>query len=237
MKEIKQQMTEYWTQRAESFRELRMRELRSEKSGRWLREIGKHLPEGKLKILDIGTGTGYFAFLLAAQGHSVTGIDLTEEMITQAKYSASVLNLKADFFAMDAEALDLEEGSFDALVTRNLTWCLPNLAKAYAGWYKVLKPGGVLINFDADYCREAPVTDLPENHAHKGLPQSMNDAYAEMKDTLRPTQRPRPQWDVELLKTIGFQKVQLDTDIWQRMYAERDEFYNPTSIFAIAATK
>ena len=65
---------------------------------------------------------------------------------------ARVLGLDVQFQVMDAEKTDFAEDSFDALVTRNLTWTLPHVGEAYREWFRILKPGGVLINFDADYC-------------------------------------------------------------------------------------
>ncbi len=41
--------------------------------------------------------------------------------------------------------------SFDVIVTRNVTWNLPRPDLAYKEWLRVLKPGGVLYNFDADW--------------------------------------------------------------------------------------
>lgn len=205
---------------------------------RWMAEFRKYLPMDKsLRILDLGTGTGFFAFLLGAEGHYVTGIDLTEEMLLQAKKSGEILKIPADFFVMDAEKPDFAPGSFDALVTRNLTWGLPHLQEAYRNWYDLLKPGGVLINFDADYCREKKVEVLPENHAHKGIAPALTQEYERFKDTLRPVQQARPQWDVQLLMEAGFCNITVDTGLWQRIYREIDEFYNPTPIFTIAAHK
>ena len=59
--------------------------------------------------------------------------------------------------------------------------------------------------------------------------------YEHLKDELRPSQQPRPAWDVELLTAAGFRKIQVDTTVWQRIYHNVDEFYNPTPIFLIAA--
>ena len=68
----KMRIKNYWTQRSHSFAELRVRELNSVMADRWLREIAKHIPAGgQLRILDIGTGTGFFAFLLSSLGHRV----------------------------------------------------------------------------------------------------------------------------------------------------------------------
>ena len=155
MEYIKEKIVHYWSKRVENFSNLRIQELEGEKHLLWLSELKRYLPDRTgLKILDIGTGTGFLAFLLAAEGHHLTGIDLTEDMIQEAKRLSRVLELPAQFYVMDGENPDFPDGSFDAVITRNLTWSLPHLAQAYAQWRKLLKPQGVLINFDADYCRE-----------------------------------------------------------------------------------
>ena len=48
---------------------------------------------------------------------------------------------------------------------------------------------------------------------------------------------PRPQWDVQLLIEAGFERVTVDKGVYKRIYAEIDEFFNPTPIFTIAAFK
>ena len=53
---------------------------------------------------------------------------------------------------------------------------------------------------------------------------------------LRPAQQPRPQWDRELLTAAGFHNIEVDTGVWKRIYADFDEFYNPTPIFTLTAT-
>lgn len=235
MEEIKQRMTSYWTQRVEQFSALRYKELQGEKHRQWLEELQTRLPASTgLEILDIGTGTGFFALLLGGQGHRVTGIDLTPNMVSEARRVAEQLGVEAEFLVMDAEQPNFPPHRFDAIVTRNLTWTLPHLPRAYEAWHTLLKPGGVLVNFDGDYCREAPY-DAPAHHAHQGMGEGILAEYQQMKQALRPTQQARPQWDVELLRQAGFQEVQVDTGVWKRIYDKVDEFYNPTPIFAITA--
>lgn len=236
MDTIKNRVSAYWSQRAEDFAQLRIRELESKKRELWLTEIEKYFPAGKkMDILDVGTGSGFFAMLLGAEGHRVTGIDLCSDMINEARKTASLLGIPAEFHVMDAERPDFSPASFDAVITRNLTWTLPHLPEAYRNWHGLLKPGGVLLNFDADYCREKTGQPLPANHAHKKVSPALTAEYEHIKDELRPGQQPRPAWDVELLAGAGFHNIQVDTSVWERLYRDMDEFYNPTPIFTISA--
>ena len=185
---------------------------------------------------EMGAGGG----TSAADGYAY----LTPDMIEHAEHMAAVLGLDATFRIMDAENPDFEAESFDVLVTRNLTWTLPHVEKAYREWYRILKPGGVLINFDADY--SAALEDeqqgrkkheLPENHAHKLVPDDLMAENNAITMEIGAYHGPRPQWDVQLLIEAGFERVTVDKGVYKRIYAEIDEFINPTPIFTIAAFK
>jgi len=233
---IKNRIVDYWSQRVEAFSAQRLKELTSEKHELWMNELERFIPMDKsLNILDLGTGTGFFSFLLSAAGHRATGIDLTEGMIEEAREMSKHLGIPVDFLVMDAEAPDFAPQSFDVLVTRNLTWTLPHLEAAYAAWRGLLKPGGVLINFDADYCHENKDQKIPENHAHKNIAPELKLEYERLKDDLRPGQRLRPEWDKELLLKAGFHRILADVSVYERIYRDFDEFYNPTPIFMITA--
>ena len=244
MEPIKHRIAHYWSHRASSFEEQREREFNSYMKEIWLTEIHRYLPKEKpLNVLDVGTGTGFFAFLLAEEGHSVTGIDLTEDMITGAKRMAERLGLKADFMIMDAEAPAFDSDSFDVIISRNLTWTLPHLSRAYEQWHRLLKPGGVLINFDADYCgraeecKEESEEELPPNHAHKMVSPSMKQENDAITMEIAAYQNTRPQWDVELMTDLGFERIMIDNGVYKRLYSKIDEFYNPAPVFTIAAYK
>ena len=78
---IEDRVKHYWTLRAHDFGAVRRNELENQMSKRWLAEIRRSLPDRKpLDILDVGTGTGFFAVQLAQEGHRVQGIDLTPEI-------------------------------------------------------------------------------------------------------------------------------------------------------------
>ena len=240
---LKERIAGYWTRRASLFAEQRRREYSSEKRGLWEAEFRQYLPKTEpLDVLDIGTGAGFFAFLLAKQGHRVTGIDLSEDMIRQAEAASARLGTPALFRTMDAEKPVFPSDSFDVIVTRNLTWALPHLPEAYQAWFSLLRPGGLLLNFDADYCRcVAEGKDmehkLPPQHAHMNISPELLKENQEITLELSAYQSRRPQWDVGLLLSAGFERVSVDRGVWGRIYAEKDEFYNPVPIFAIAAYK
>ena len=241
MKPLKERIIDYWGERSDAFSAQRMRELSDVKHEQWLAEIARYLPKGRpLRVLDLGTGTGFFAMILAAEGHAVTGIDLTPGMIERAKETAAILGVDAEFFVMDAEEPSFPDESFDVLVTRNLTWTLPHLAEAYHAWYHLLKPGGVLINFDADYgayIEDADPEDLPDDHAHKTIPERLMQTNEAITMEVSAYHQARPQWDVQVLFAAGFRELHIDQSVWERIYNKHDEFYNPTPIFTIAAYK
>lgn len=239
--DIESRIMRYWTARSHDFGTVRKNELGSAMGRRWQEELQSHLPEGSgLRILDIGTGTGFFAILMAKLGHRVTGIDLTPAMLIEAHALAEALNLDVDFLEMDAQTLDFQDESFDVILSRNLTWTLPEPVKAYQEWYRVLKKGGILMNFDADYaanvrsastqnCAVAP--DSP--YGHVGMTAQMqqeNDAITLAMDI----GQPRPQWDEQLLKALGFRFCQTDLTVGKRVLQQADLANAPMfGIFAI----
>lgn len=178
---IEDRVVRYWTIRSHDFGAVRKNELGSIMGRRWQEELEARLPQGSpLNILDVGTGTGFFAILMAQLGHKVTGIDLTPAMLEEAAAMAAGLGLDIAFRHMDAQQLDFPDGTFDVVLSRNLTWTLPEPEKAYAEWHRVLKPGGLLLNFDADYaanvrsestqnCSVAP--DSP--YGHVGMTEAL----------------------------------------------------------------
>ncbi len=249
--DIKTRVTDYWTERAETFLPQRQRELASPKAEAWLKEITAWLPDPKsldrsetaakpVSVLDVGCGAGYFTVLLAKEGYHVTGIDLTAEMIVKAEELIQLngpYQGNAQVMAMDAEMLSFEDEMFDAIVTRNLTWTLPHPIEAYQEWYRVLKKGGVLLNFDAEYAKNAHAIFTEESVAHKDISEKLKEDCHELYHMLTISSLDRPKWDKEVLTRIGFSRVQADLTFSDRIFAEKDEFYIPDKMFMIAAEK
>ena len=244
--EIKDKVVGYWTKRSGSFLTQREHELCSPKAAKWLWEITDQISkvtsskDEDIKILDIGCGTGYFPVLLGKDGYEVTGIDLTEEMVLNARKLVeenAPYQKKIEIMQMDAEKLDFPDESFDVIVTRNLTWTLPHPVQAYTEWYRVLKKGGLLLNFDAEYAKGDHNLNNQDNLAHKCVSDSMKEECHKIYHMLTISSLDRPKWDLEVLEKIGFESADADTNFADRIFSEKDEFYIPDRMFMIYAIK
>ena len=236
----KEQIVHYWEKRSESFLEQRRSELANPIAKRWMKEIEKQIPAGRrLKILDVGCGAGFFSILLAKEGHEVYGIDLTPEMIENAIQLAEEENADCRFQVMDAENPMFADETFDVVISRNLTWTLPNAEHAYGEWMRVLKTGGVLLNFDANYGKEdvSDTKGLPEEHAHFKVGNEMLEECERIKSQLPISRKNRPAYDVAVLCENTEGEIRIDTSLGKRIYLEKDEFYNPAPMFSICAVK
>lgn len=118
----------------------------------WKKQLLQHF-DGKKnqKVLDIGTGPGFFACILSEEGQQVTAIDRSEGMLSHARNNAKHLGVNPEFLAMDVNQLEFEEESFDVIVSRNVTWTLEHPEKVYTEWKRLLKPGGKILIYDANW--------------------------------------------------------------------------------------
>ena len=112
---LSRRIEKYWDERSEHFSQSRRLELDGVDGAAWKNIFKKNLPKGKLKILDVGTGAGFFAAILSKLGHKVVGIDMSAKMLGEAEKNLRELNLSAEFKSMNAQALDFDDETFDAL--------------------------------------------------------------------------------------------------------------------------
>ncbi len=177
----------------------------------------------------------------ASSFHVITGHEGSHKTENVLDYETLAREEGADcrFLVMDAENLDFPDESFDAVISRNLTWTLPHAEQAYGEWTRVLKPGGVILNFDANYGLSdfADTSSLPKEHAHHKLGNEMMQECEEIKRQLPISTYNRPAWDISVLGQMGMREFALDLDMGKRIYVEKDEFYNPTPLFMIYAKK
>ncbi len=95
----------------------------------------------KLKIIDIGCGTGRHSIELSKRGYAITGIDLSESLLLKAKEKAIRCGLSIDFLRHDARNLPFEkqfdiaimicEGGFPLMETDEMNYeILKNVSKS-----------------------------------------------------------------------------------------------------------
>ena len=245
----------YWTGRASGYSEVNQTELGSGQRQKWRdclqSEIARHFPAAaadSLRILEVGTGPGFFAILLAELGYDVTAIDLTPAMLAEAKKNAGALAERIRFMEMNAESLDFKDALFDVVISRNLTWNLPHPDAAYAEWARVLKPGGLLLNFDANWYAylfdekaQAAYAQDRVNSAAQGVgDQNVGENFDVMEDIARrvPLSRiRRPAWDLAQLRSHGL-LAEADEQVWERVWSEEEKLnFSSTPLFMLRAVK
>jgi ubiquinone/menaquinone biosynthesis C-methylase UbiE len=84
------------------------------------------------QMLDVGTGTGRAALILAAGGAKVTAVDASEEMLAIARQRAAEQLLSVTFQRGDAHALDFADRSFDAVVSLRMLMHTPEWERCVA---------------------------------------------------------------------------------------------------------
>lgn len=245
----------YWTGRSATYSQENRAELEDAHREIWKTVIAEQLsqrfPDRKpedLRVLEVGTGPGFFAIILTEAGYRITAIDLTPAMLKEAKSNAGALAEQIEFREMNAEELEFPDESFDAIVTRNLTWNLPHPEKAYSQWHRVLKPGGMLLNFDANWYQylfdakaKAGYEQDRQNTAEKGFrDQNIGENYDVMENIARKiplSSVPRPQWDSRVLTALGME-VDTNEAIWKRVWSEQEQVsFASTPMFLVKAIR
>lgn len=102
------------------------------------------------RALDLGTGTGTLAIGFAERGLEVTGLDISDELLTVARRAAADRGLSAHFVVGQAEATGLDESSFD-LVSAGQCWWWFDGDAVVAEAIRVLATNGRLLICNFSY--------------------------------------------------------------------------------------
>ncbi|GLC80005.1 class I SAM-dependent methyltransferase [Lacrimispora brassicae] len=238
----------YWSQRAEEFSQLRMQDYESPLYPAFKEFLRKNMPEtgAPLKALDAGCGAGFFSMLLSELGCEVTGVDFSQDMLRQAaKNARDTGHDRISFLHMDIQNMGFSDEAFDFIVTRNVTWVLPDASRAYEEMMRVLRPGGVLLNMDSNYGKafnESDARGETPSHPSQSLEQlKMRNFIAR---DLEITRTDRPEWDMVKLWKEGAASVCCYRDLekllgigrWNHQYT-KPSASSRAVMFAVAAWK
>jgi len=94
----------------------------------WLQLLRRVVGPAPLTIVDVGSGTGFLAVLLAELGHHVQGVDLSPEMLHYARQRAERAGVTVQFETGDATALPQPDSSVDVAISRHLFWTMNGCA-------------------------------------------------------------------------------------------------------------
>ena len=83
-------------------------------------------------ILDVGTGTGRAALMLAREGGRVTAVDASEEMLRVARQRAADELVPITFLRADGHHLEFEDHSFDVVVCLRVLMHAPDWVRCLA---------------------------------------------------------------------------------------------------------
>ena len=211
-----------WDISAEGFDQIVSEDYKPQNRKLWLELLLSAAPQKEnMHILDAGTGPGFFAVILSMAGHQVTGIDISEPMLKEAKKNADYFHVAPNFFKMDSQMPDFPESSFDFIISRNVVWTMDEPEKAYRNWFRLLSPGGKVVVIDGDHLRD--LRDPEFRRSQDRLLEKYIEVFGSRPqvsytdfETARGWRKdlplvscPRPQWDREVLSSLGYQNIRV----------------------------
>lgn len=107
----------------------------------WL--VGEPGAGSRLRVLDLGAGTGKLSLTLAGLGHQVVAVDPDAAMLDRLREVGQATGRQVETRVGSAEAIPAEAAGFDA-VTVAQAWHWFDPEPAAAGCARVLREGGVL---------------------------------------------------------------------------------------------
>lgn len=136
--------------------------------------IERRLPERKvLAIADLACGTGEISILLAKRGHTVTGIDLSADMLAVAQRKARAAGLSIPFIQQDIRVFTLHK-PVDVITVCcdgvNYLASCKDVSMFLSAAYRALKPGGLLL-FDISSAYK--LSQILDGHTFGEAPRDM----------------------------------------------------------------
>jgi len=248
-----EQINETWTIRADNYNKYVCEELATDRPAKWISLIEENAPVGRpLCVLDCGCGPGFFSAILSKAGHQVTGIDGSTRMLGHASENAKELSVCPELLEGDFGKLPFSDDTFDLLISRNVTHTIRDHLKVYGEWNRVLKPGGVLLIFDANWhlpyqpgpVREEAIRRERECLAKYGKGFTYDGSYEYIDSPLDIEEfrvfgsALRPDFDVGVLRQLPFEEISFDRDVTEELWSEKEKLtYGATPLYMLRAVK
>ena len=233
--EIVRGLQKYWNYRAESYSQSNIEELNNFKRDAWLKILLSNAPKKeRLKVLDVGAGPGFFSILMSLAGHEVTAVDVSSEMIENAKENAKAYDVDINFVQVNGVNLPFEDKSFDYIISRNVLWNLEYPKEALQEWKRLLSDDGHVVYFDAN--QYLHLFDEEQNKRFNEDMRNMEELFGykeektqQLKDLeeiakkLVLSKEERPAWDIKALKECGYNSIKEEENIGKYVWDEKQK--------------
>lgn len=196
MESIKMIMANRWNKHAQAYEERHHGCRKPEERAAWRAVLGRELGSGRSqKVLDVGTGTGFLALMVAEMGFDCTGIDFSPGMLAIAEKHAREKDLRIEFLQGEVEKLPFSDNTFDLVINRSVLWTLLQPQVAIKEWLRVLRPGGALFCFHSEGKMKANhySSDIEERLPLKGAPADKIRQILETEGYIQVMARPLPE--------------------------------------------
>lgn len=111
-----------------------------------LSQVHRYLDLTGKNILDIGCGNGIYTIAIGKYARHTIGIDISDNAIKGSKINASkYISSNVDFLLMSAEAVGLQNNSFDVIISIENLEHINNEKRAIQNVEQLLKPNGQLV--------------------------------------------------------------------------------------------
>jgi SAM-dependent methyltransferase len=261
-RELEAEIGSYWDERAESYSNGVRGELGDARSDAWRSSLERvtcgYLVDTstngrKPRVLDLGCGPGFFSVLFSEMGCEIDAMDASGEMLGRARTNVQVAGFQDSvaFHQGDVTELPFPDNTFDIVASRNLMWLMRDPEAAYAEWMRVLRPGGKLVVYDANwylYLFDEEVdarrrADQDGNRVEEWAEDACATSAEERRCEQFALELPlstviRPAWDLETLERLGAAHVSADEDAWLDLWTESESrFYESSPLFMVEAVK
>ena len=139
----------------------------------WRRKVVRLLgAEPVQHLLDVATGTADLAIMAAPKAERVTGIDISEGMLShgRVKVTKRQLEKKVTLQQADSTALPFADGTFDAVTVAFGVRNFEDLQRGLVEMFRVLKPNGRLFVLEFSKPLHTPMRQLFRFYFHRIMP-------------------------------------------------------------------